>query len=255
MQAILNSPRPRDLVLAGLLGLALVAAGYVAVQGVAGFGGWLRSSAGPDRIERALAAVYADSPQLAGLETVAPDVHARVVATVVRHVELDLGEARVVAAARETFSRWRAEAMPEAPDRVLVAYLDLATERLRELESTDPALCAAMTLGLPGDEGPQQLSPQHLQREMYVDRMLLRAREDEPASRMTRAEVQAIARGIEVHLRTTFGTAAALLDGGQPASRAEAVMVCRMGIATMEALASLGPQRTPAVVRSLFFGR
>ena len=253
MQAILNSPRPRDLVAACLLGLALLCAGYVAVQGVSGFGGWLRFTAGADRIEQALAAVYRDAPQLAELEEFAPDLHARLVAVVTRDVELDLNDDRIIADARKLFNGWRAAAMPAAPDRVLTAYLSLATERLRELKSSNPAVCAAMTLGLPWEEDDPDLSGQHLQREMFVDRMLLRAAAGEPVSRMTRAELQAISRQIEAEVRATYGTAALLLDNGPPQSAGEAVMICRMGIATMEALAGLGRERTPATVRGLFF--
>jgi hypothetical protein len=255
MLAALRSPRPRDLGAAGLMGLAVIAAAYVAVQGVAGFGGWLRFGPGGDPVGEALAAVVAAAPQLAGLEAVAPEVSDRLMRVIARDVDLGLDEARIVADTLEEFGAWRAEALPEAPDRVVTAYLELAIDRLHELKTSNPSACAAMTLGVPIDDATPYLGAQHLQREMNADRMLLRAGADEPVSRMTGAEAQAISREIEVGLRLAYGASAALLDAGQPTTPVDDVIVCRMGIAMMEAVAALGPDRGAAAARSLFFAR
>lgn len=255
MIAALRSPRPRDLGAAAMLGLALVAGAFVAVHGVGGVGGWLRFAPVADPVAEAVAAVEVAAPQLAGLDDVAPEVHARLMDVVRRDVQIGLDRERIVADVIEEFGDWRAEVLPDAPDRVIQAYLALAIDRLRELKSSNPVLCAAITLGANAEDATPFLSAQHMQREMNADRMLLRARPGETASRMTGAEAQAIAREIEVRLRLAFGTSAALLDAGQPATATDVAIVCRMGIAMMEAIEALGRERSAAAARSLFFAR
>ena len=237
------------------LGLSVLVSGFVAVQGVAGFGGWVRFGATEDDFAQVLAQVYDAEPQLAYLQGHVPDVQARLVAVVRRDVELGIAFAQTVANARELFDNWRADAMPDAPDRVLNAYLELATDRLRELEDTNPRLCAAITLGQPADEPSPWLSTQHLQREMYIDLMLMRASPDEPVSAMTRAEMQSIRRDIEIALHIAFGQDGNLLYVARETTPEEDAIICQLGIATMNAVAALGTKRTPAAVRAMFFGR
>jgi hypothetical protein len=256
MIAAERSPRPRDLAAALALGLALLACAVFGVHGAIDRG-WLGGSAFDDPVETEFAAVVEEAPQLADLETLAPDLHRTLVGVVRRDLDLGLGSDRIRADVLETFADWRATALPDAPDRVILAYLAVATERLRELERTNPALCAAMTLGEPAEDAAPYLSEQHRQREMNADRMLLRSGTGagQSTSRMTRAEAQWIAREIEARLQRAFGASTALLDGGQPAPGADTLLVCRMGIATMDAVAALGPGRAAAAARSLFFAR
>lgn len=246
---------PRGLAVAMALGVAVLASGFVAVQGVAGFGGWIEFGASEDELSDTLAQVYEAEPQLTHLQSHAPDVHTRLITIVRRDVELGIPFAQTVANARKLFDDWRADAMPDAPDRVLNAYLELATDRLRELEETNPRLCAAITLGQPADEPAPWLSTQHLQREMYIDLMLMRASPNEPVSVMTRAEMQSIRRDIEIALHIAFGENANLLYVSRETTPEEDAIICQLGIATMNAVAALGADRTPAAVRAMFFGR
>ena len=255
MLAVLRSPRPRELGAAAVAGIALLVAVYIALQGVGGFGGWLRLVPLTDPVADTMEAVEEAAPQLAGLEAVAPALHARLMAVVRRDVQLGLDRQRIVADVIEEFGDWRADALPDAPDRVILAYLALAIDRLHELSARNPALCAAITLGDSAGDTTPFVSAQHLQREMNADRMLLRAQPDEAFSRMTRAEAQAIARENELRLQRAFGTSAALLDAGQPQNATDIAIVCRMGIAMMEAIAALEPPRAAAAARNLFFSR
>ena len=226
---------------------------YVAVVGVAGFGGWYRPGANADRAAEVLDEIYQSAPYLSRLDQDSPDLHDRLVANVTREVEIGLASEDILASALKLFEQWQADSMPDAPDRLLIAYHDLAIDRLRELKDSNPALCAVITLGRPFDDPSPYLSPQLRQREMYLNRLLLRAGPDEPVSRMTSAEVQAIANGIYAALRTAIGEDAALLYVDRETTPQEDAIICRLGIATMETIANQGPSRSPALIRGLFF--
>lgn len=256
MHSLALHQRPRNWVLACSIGLTLLAAAYIAVQGVGGFGGWLKLGNSADRVSETLTAVYSEAPQLARLEEMAPDIHERLRGAILFKLDAGLTVDQIVTDVLKLFGNWRAESLPDAPDRVLVAYLELATDRLRELKVSNPEICAAITLGWPAGDPIPFLSAQHLQREMYLDQMLIRSRPDEPVSVMTRAEVASITRDIHAALRLAYGNAADLLYAPSPdITPADAAILCRLGIATMEAIAGLGPQRTPAAVRGIFFVR
>ncbi|MEZ5669883.1 MAG: hypothetical protein R3F55_21090 [Alphaproteobacteria bacterium] len=252
--AVLHPRRPMGRLLLAGCGVAVVAAAIVvAVQGVAGFGGWLGFRAERDGVAVMLAEVDRQIPFLADTRTDAPALYEQVVAVVARDVDLGLGPEQVVADVTRVFETWQAEAMPDAPDRILMAYHQLAIDRMRELQRSNPSLCAALTLGKPYDDLDAHVSERQRQREMYVNRELLRARAGETVSRMTNAEVQSIARGIAADLSAAIGAAAELLHTDRQTTAEEDAIVCGYGIATMEAISALGPDRAPAVVRGLFF--
>ena len=240
--------------LAILCGLVIVfAVTYIAIQGVAGFGGWVQIGATPERVAAALDEIYREAPYLSRLEQDSPEMRDQLVDIVARDLDLGLTPAQILADAVKLFEEWQAEAMADAPDRVLIAYHELAVARLRELKDSYPDLCAAMTLGRDTPDTGPLLSPQLNQRQMYVNRMLLRAAPDETVSRMTSAETQAIAREIYANLRAAVGSDAALLYADRETTPQEDAIICRLGIATMESIANLGPERAPAVIRGLFF--
>lgn len=256
MHSLALHHRPRNWFVACSIGLTLLVAAYVAVQGVGGFGGWLKFGNSADRVSEALTAVYSEAPQLARLEELAPDIYQELRGAILFKLDAGLTVDQIAIDVLRLFDDWRAESLPDAPDRVLIAYLGLATDRLRELKISNPEICAAITLGWPAGDPIPFLSAQHLQREMYLDQMLIRSRPDEPVSVMTRAEVASITRDIHIALRLAYGNAADLLYAPTlDMSPADDAILCRLGIATMEAIAGLGPERTPAAVRGIFFGR
>lgn len=235
-------------------GIAVVPAFlFVALVGAGGFGPWIEFRGSEAQVRRALDTLYAEAPYLAELAAHAPEAHARMVRLVTRDLELGLDESVISTDAQKVFDQWRAVALPDASDRVLVAYLELATERLRALRDVDPALCAAITLGRATDAPLPDLGERLAQREMHINRMLLRAGADEPVTRMTRAEIDAISRAIFAGLLDSHGPDAALLYAEHETTPEEDAVICRLGIATMQAIAALGPDRTPAAVRGMFF--
>lgn len=227
---------------------------FFALVGAGGFGPWIEFRGSAGQVERALDAIYAELPYLAELAAQVPDAHDRMVAIVTRDLELGLADDVVRADAVKVFDQWRAAALPEAPDRVLIAYLELATERLRALSAVNPGLCATITLGRASDVALPDLGERLDQREMHVNRTLLRAGADEPATVMTRAEIDSITQQIYAGLVATHGPEAALLYADDATTPAQNELICRLGIATMEAVAALGPGRAPAAVRGMFFG-
>ena len=233
--------------------LAVGAAVLAVMLGPGGVGGLFGQVTPAERADQVLAGIKAESPYVAVLEQNRPDVYDALRESLMQDAEAELPVMQMANHGRQVLTAWLQEAIATAPDAVALEMLAMTTEQLRELRSSNPALCAAMVTGQPLDDVDSFVSEQMRERERAAYQALAASDPDVAVVTLPQAEVEAAYGAIAPELEVRFGADLALLN--QPAEDDEtAGRLCEIQIAVLEAFGEMAPDRAAALARALLGG-
>ncbi|MEZ5669884.1 MAG: hypothetical protein R3F55_21095 [Alphaproteobacteria bacterium] len=240
--------------------LAAIAVAFVGIVvvlvialGPGGFGGLFGGVSPAERADQVLAGIKAEAPYVATLERSRPDVYAALRDGLIRDAEADTPVMLMANNGRRVLAAWLQQAIATAPDAVALELLAMTTDQLRELQQSNPQLCAAMVSGQPIEDVDAFVSDAMRTRERTAYEALAAAPADAAVVTLPAAEVDAAYQAIAPDLAERFGADFDRFRGTDPTTL-DPARFCEIQIALLDGVAAMGPQRAAALARSILGG-
>lgn len=229
-----------------LVGLALL----VLSQGPGGITGLFSSSSPEERADQVLAGIKAENPYLALMEERQPEVYADLRATLIEGAANGDPVLAIANEGRQVIIAWLSDSISKAPDAIALEMLSVTADQFRELQQTNPQMCAAMVMGRPFGDTTPFLSDDLQARERAVYEALVTTPADPGVVSLPQAEVDAAFQQISPQLQDRFGADLDLMRQDS-IDEADSARVCEIQIAILDLVQELfTPERAAAIARA-----